>query len=82
MILNTIQEEEPIDGPSQKVEREDNDETTSQLKVVYEIKIVCIMDLDMPDGSAVQINWHRGNQTLDTNTKVIKSKRAYFLQKF
>ena len=82
MILNTIQEEEPIDGPSQKVEREDNDETTSQLKVVYEIKIVCIMDLDMPDGSAVQINWHRGNQTLDTNIKVIKSKRAYFLQKF
>jgi hypothetical protein len=36
----------------------------------------------MPDGSAVQINWHRGNQTLDTGIKILTNKRAYFLQKF
>lgn len=59
MKLNTIPEE-PI-NENQEAVREESDVKTTQVKVVYEIKIVCVTDLDLPDGSAVQITWHRGN---------------------
>lgn len=77
MKLNTIPEDQF--GENQEAVREDSEVKTTQVKVVYEIKIVCLTELDLPDGSAVQITWHRGNQTLDTSVKILQGKKAYFL---
>lgn len=57
---------------------EDPSEKQNSMKVIFEIKVLCATDLNIPDGTAVQVAWSRGTQTLETNVKLVQNKRAYF----
>jgi len=53
------------------------------INVHYEVKIMCIKDTSLAEGTAVQVHWIRGSQVVETNIKLITAnKRAYFQQKF
>jgi len=47
-MLNSIAEEPTAEN--YEAMHEDSDLKKTQVKVVYEIKIVCAYDLDLPDG--------------------------------
>ena len=51
--------------------------------VHFEVKIMCVSELDQPEGTPVQVQWFRQQQNLDTEVKLVNSiKRAYFQQRF
>lgn len=52
-------------------------------KIEFKIKIMCVKDLTIPEGTPLKVQWARGSQKVETNTQlVLATKRAYFQQKF
>lgn len=54
----------------------------SNLTYQFDIRILCVSDLDLADGTQMKIYWIRGTQQIETSLKLVANQRVYFQQKF
>ena len=44
----------------------------------FEIKILCVKEIFLKDGTQLMIKWMRGDSAADTSVKLLKSNTVYF----